>query len=157
MKNGAAEWPYSTEDFVRESNRIESIHRAPTREEVLATAAFCALKMLQVSDVVDLVAVYQPNARPRFAQGLDVMVGNHIPPRGGPHIQQALVELLAAINAGGMDAYQAHVAYETLHPFTDGNGRSGRAVWLWCMGGMHKAPLGFLHHFYYQALSGSRT
>jgi hypothetical protein len=38
-------------------------------------------------------------------------------------------------------------------PTTDGNGRSGRALWLWCMRG--RAPLGFLHQFYYQTLGAA--
>ena len=29
------------------------------------------------------------------------------------------------------DVWQAHLAYEYIHPFIDGNGRSGRLVWLW--------------------------
>lgn len=157
MKTGAAQWPYSTEDFMRESNRIESIHREPTKEEVLATAGFCSRKALTITDLIELVAVYQPNAKPRFVQGLDVRVGDHFPIRGGPHVQGALDELLTAVNGTRFNAWQAHVEYETLHPFTDGNGRSGRALWLWCMGGIHKAPLGFLHHFYYQTLSGVRV
>ena len=40
------------------------------------------------------------------------------------------------------------------HPFTDGNGRSGRALWLWQMN--NHAPFGFLHTFYYQTLENSR-
>lgn len=157
MKTGAAKWPYSLDDFVRESNRIESIHREPTAEEVSATARFLSRSaVITISDLVDLVAVYQPNARPRFSQGLDVRVGDHYPPRGGPHVQTALQAVLDKAAPRTADAFAIHVEYETLHPFTDGNGRSGRALWLWCMGGTIKAPLGFLHHFYYQALSAAR-
>lgn len=58
-------------------------------------------------------------------------------------------------NSGRDGAYRCHVVYETLHPFTDGNGRSGRAVWLRQMGWIVRAPLGFLHHFYYQTLQNS--
>lgn len=147
---------FELSDFVIESNRIEGIAHSPRLlAEIDATAAFLAHDVLNVTRLVDLVKVYQPDALPRFRQGLDVRVGNHIPPRGGPHIMQALGNLLEAIQTK-LDAYDGHVAYETLHPFTDGNGRSGRAVWLWRMGGIEKAPLGFLHHFYYQALQHSR-
>jgi len=47
-------------------------------------------------------------------------------------------------------AFEVHLDYEHLHPFTDGNGRSARMLWAWQM---REFPLGFLHTFYYQALS----
>jgi hypothetical protein len=147
---------FSLDDFVRESNRIEGILREPTGEEIVATVRFCAAKELTISTFVDLVKVYQPDARPRFVQGLDVRVGNHFPVRGGPAVQAAFNRIVEQVNAGLMSPYMAHVDYETLHPFTDGNGRSGRALWLRLMGGIEKAPLGFLHHFYYQALQNAR-
>jgi hypothetical protein len=143
-------------DFVRESNKIEGIHRAPTAKEVRATEHFLSLSCLTISGVVDLVAVYQPNARPRFVAGLDVRVGNHYPPPGGPGAQKAFQDLLDNINTQAYSPYRGHIEYETLHPFTDGNGRSGRAVWLWQMGGIDRAPLGFLHHWYYLSLSNRR-
>lgn len=141
-------------DFIRESNLIEGIHRPATDAEFQATESFLALPAVTVSALVDLVAVYQPGARPRFTEGLNVRVGSHVPTRGGPHVQAGLQALLT--NEARWDAYEIHVAYETLHPFTDGNGRSGRALWLWHMGGIDRAPLGFLHHFYYQALQHTR-
>jgi hypothetical protein len=149
---------FSLDDFVRESNRIEGIHREPTGEEVAATARFLSRtgRPITVSDLINLVAVYQPNAKPRFIQGLDVRVGDHIAPRGGPQVQAALASMLENKDKV-RDAYEMHVEYEILHPFTDGNGRSGRALWLREMGGMWKAPLGFLHHFYYQTLARAST
>jgi hypothetical protein len=54
-------------------------------------------------------------------------------------------------DSGGLPL-EAHVRYETLHPFTDGNGRTGRALWYWMMVGSSRADLGFLHAFYYQTL-----
>lgn len=52
-----------------------------------------------------------------------------------------------------MSPFTTHLRYESIHPFSDGNGRSGRALWLWQMKG--RAPLGFLHQFYYQTLAAS--
>ncbi len=142
--------------FMEESNRIEGIVRPPTSEEVAATKGFLRLEYLEVDDLINLVKVYQPNAVPRFEVGLDVRVGQHVPPRGGPEIRVALETLLRAISTVKLSPFNGHCEYETLHPFTDGNGRSGRTVWLWSMGGVNRAPLGFLHTFYYQSLQNIR-
>lgn len=143
--------------FVTESNMIEGITRPPTSEEFAATRDFIALPALDVPDVVGLVGVYQPDARLRDKPNLNVQVGNHVAPQGGPEIVAELGRLLSQVARGDIDVWAAHIAYETLHPFTDGNGRSGRAVWLWQMereaGG---TDIGFLHSWYYQTLSRAR-
>lgn len=135
--------------FLRESLKIEGIHRAPTRDEIVITSWFLALVCPTVGDVQRLVDVYAPGSKLRRHPGMDVQVGRHFPPRGGTGIEAALIELLNEVNAGKLTPYQAHIRYESLHPFMDGNGRSGRTIWLWQM---RYAPLGFLHHFYYQVL-----
>lgn len=143
---------FTIDDFVRESNRIEGILRNPTIQECDATEDFINLPVLTVKDVVGLVSVYAPNHRLRNQYGLDVRAGDHVAPRGCPEIETSLDAILQKAMMGD-NPWQVHVEYETLHPFTDGNGRSGRALWLWQM---QEAPIGFLHQFYYQTLSNSR-
>ena len=153
-------------DFIRESNKIEGILREPTSEEIQAHALFVETEKLQVKDLIDLVSVLQPDARLRDNMSVPgVRVGNHIAPPSSPEIREQLKYILERAdknwtsrmyyNRGDAnEIWRIHCDYETLHPFTDGNGRSGRALWLWCMGG--QAPLGFLHQFYYQTLSAYR-
>jgi hypothetical protein len=147
---------FSLVDKVRESNRIEGIYRFPTSKEVEVTALFLALERLRITDVQMLVAALQPGARLRDSVGLDVTVGDHVPPAGGVQIPYLLDDLLVAANEGHRSAWRIHREYENLHPFTDGNGRSGRAIWYWMMRGNRMADLGFLHAFYYQTLKESR-
>ncbi len=140
--------------FVAESNRIEGIHRDPTKAEVKAHEAVLALECVTVSALEDFVAITAGHVI-RDKVGLDVRVGNHIAPPGGPEIRVRL----EAILANTVEPWVKHIAYENLHPFTDGNGRSGRVLWL--RGMMHGSDrdiaqaqsLGFLHTFYYQTLS----
>lgn len=146
---------FMPEDFVRESNRIEGIHRDPTKAEIDEYHRFMALDAVTIQDMEDFVRVYQPDAHLRVSRGMNVRVGSYYPPPGGPAIGFALQEILdyAAENRNSRGAYEAHQRYEHLHPFLDGNGRSGRMLWMWQM---REAPLGFLHRFYYQALDGWR-
>lgn len=137
--------------FLTESLRIEGIYRPPTDAEMQTAKDFLDLESIFVPDVVDLVKVFEPDAMLRLRAGLNVRVGNHIAPPGGPELHRSLMALLAKISARTIDPWHAHCEYETLHPFTDGNGRSGRMIWLWQMRG--DAPLGFLHSFYYDTLA----
>jgi len=139
--------------FVEESNRIEGIHGIPTGEEVLATKNFLALRKLTIDAVKGLVAVYEPSAELRDRRGLDVRVGDYIAPLGGPSIRGNLYLILSNANFG-THPYTTHQSYEALHPFTDGNGRSGRAIWAWQMINQRgeDLTLGFLHRYYYQSL-----
>lgn len=143
---------WTLKDFVRESNRIEGIIRDPLGTEIEAHQRFLELKTITVNDLENFVAIIQPRAILRRKIGYDVRVGSYIAPPGGPEIEIQLRQLLESITK--YNSYETHVAYEALHPFTDGNGRSGRVIWLRMMDGY--ASLGFLHTFYYQTLGASR-
>ena len=143
--------------FIKESNRIEGITREPTLGEFEKTDTFLRLSNPDLFNLVSLTQVYQPDAVLRSQEGANVRVGDHIAPLGGPAIATELEDILTVISKNLRTPYDNHHRYETLHPFTDGNGRSGRALWLWQMERFHGgAPLGFLHTFYYQALQDFR-
>lgn len=145
-------------DFVKESNKIEGMTEV-TPEEIAAHKDFFALPNIQLEYLQEFV--YRvAGARLRQYSGMNVRVGDHYPPPGGPDIRTALIDHLYQVNMGRSGPYQLHCAYETLHPFDDGNGRSGRALWAWRMmrdGRTRFFHLGFLHEWYYQSLSSSRA
>lgn len=143
-------------NFLMESNAIEGIHRTPSSIELGISRHFLSLDKILLGDVQNIVDVFQPGARIRDRIGMDVRVGNHVPPMGGWDIPEKLTAILnkANPNRHAFGAYTTHHEYLTLHPFLDGNGRSGRLLWLWQMNG--RAPLGFLHTWYYQTLQHSR-
>lgn len=144
-------------EFVKESNRIEGIPEV-SEYELQAHVAFLAYPEVTIRALQDLVHTLS-GADIREHAGMNVRIGRHYPRPGGPGLVSELDYLLERIAERSIRAYQAHLEYETLHPFMDGNGRSGRALWLHQMGGIAKVPLGFLHTFYYQTLDNlqSRT
>lgn len=144
---------FSDIDFIRESNRIEGIFRDPTTQEIDEFYRFLGLDRITIDDIAQFVSVYQPDALLRDKPGLNVRIGNHFPPKGSKKIRRELNDILDSAEQNHESAYYTHMAYEKLHPFTDGNGRSGRMLWRWQM---VYAPLGFLHSWYYQTLSFRR-
>jgi hypothetical protein len=139
-------YPYhELASFTVESNRIENIHKPPCHKEVDELRRFINLPAVTIGELVNFVKVYEPDAQLRDAEGFNVRVGKYTPPRGSPAIRAMLTEILNT----PFDAYELHTNYELLHPFTDGNGRSGRALWAW----KHKdISNGFLMPFYFQTL-----
>jgi Fic family protein len=144
---------FNTVDFIEENNKIEGISRPVNNKEIKEHQKFMQLEQVTISDLKKFVKIYQPGAVLRDKPGLNVRIGGHVPPPGSIYIREKLIDLLEEMHRLPLSAYKTHIKYENLHPFTDGNGRSGRILWLWQM---KKAPLGFLHTFYYQTLKYGR-
>jgi Fic family protein len=143
--------------FVRDSNAIEGIHRDPTAKEVVVHETFLALHEVTIADRESFVNDVA-GASLRRHPGMNVRVGSQEPLPGGPKIEVYLGELFPTIRAGDTTPWEAHVEYETLHPFMDGNGRSGRVLWAWQMAREGQDPFAIpvLRRLYYQALEASR-
>jgi hypothetical protein len=109
--------------FIKESNRIEGIHRNPTEAEIEEYQRFMAQDEITLRDIVQFVSVYQPDAELRDKPGMNVTVGGYHPPRGDITVRTRPMDILA--DAVGGDPYAIHLRYERLHPL---HGRQ-RAVW----------------------------
>ncbi len=143
-------------DFVKETNRIEGL--GVGSDDVAAHERFFELPAVGIPNLEVFVNTIQPGARLRCRAGMNVLVGRHIPPPGGVMVVTDLQIILDRCMADVESPYDLHCKYETLHPFMDGNGRSGRALWAWQMMRFYdyRLELGFLHKFYYQTLDALR-
>lgn len=143
-------------DFVTESNKIEGLEFS--KAALVAHLDFITIPTTPtIEELETFVHAVQPNAFLRDRVGVNVQVGTHVAPLGGHEIRVRLHKLLTS----RLLPYDQHVEYQHLHPFTDGNGRSGRALWLRLMLTRPDAAsamrLGFLHLYYYQSLKAVDT
>lgn len=143
--------------FLAESLGIEGIRRGPTSTEILETIKFLRVPAMTVEHVCNLQAIYAPDMPLRDKVGMNVRVGNYIPPVGRPDMATHLRAIVDDASTN-QHPYITHQRFEQLHPFMDGNGRTGRALWAWQMLRQGRKPfsLPFLHRWYYQSLEHSR-
>lgn len=144
--------------FISESYGIEGIFIDPEdidNADVAATQHFLALETITVEDMQELALSMGAECKLRERKGMNVQVGGYTPVRGGPGMQTRLNYVLDSESS----PYLVHRQYEKLHPFMDGNGRTGRLLWLWqtmkLNGGVIPA-IGFLHTWYYESLKAGR-
>ncbi len=143
-------------EFIIESNKIEGINLYKSIE-VEAAYWFLGIEELNLHNLNHLQSAFAPGKPLRDQLGMDVQVGNYTPPKGGPKIVQHLKVILTAVQRlhhPRATPFYTHAKFEGLHPYIDGNGRTGRMLWAWHMKHQGEDPFlrPFLHTWYYQSL-----
>jgi Fic family protein len=122
---------------IRESNLIESIDDpAEDARSLRAFKWFMGQHGISTGVILEVHRRITLKQLPFRQRGnwrtIQVYVGDHIPPPPVlviPQISEYLDEL--RFNWHMIDPIKAHVRFETIHPFVDGNGRTGRMLLWW--------------------------
>jgi len=111
--------------FVRASNRLAGITREPTVAEISAHRGLLAANSLRVENLEQFVR--------HVAGGACLREAPEIADRGAEaaHLREDLATIVDAARAQATSPARLHRIYSMLRPFTDGNGRCGRALLMW--------------------------
>jgi hypothetical protein len=117
-------------DFVRVSNRMAGITREPTPSEISAHRGLLAANALRVENLEMFVHHVAEGARVRseacaHAESTDEVTTS------AEQLKADLATIVLAAQKHAASPQRLHRIYTMLSPFTDGNGRCGRALLMW--------------------------
>ena len=112
-------------DFVRISNRMAGIMRDPTPVEISAHRGLLAANALRVENLEIFVHHVAEGARVRE----DTAPNEDAP--SAAELKADLATIVLAAQKQVTSPQRLHRIYTMLSPFTDGNGRCGRALLMW--------------------------
>jgi fido (protein-threonine AMPylation protein) len=123
------------EKHIRESNLIEGVDdTAQDRQSMTAWKWLIDQRQLNAAVVKRLHKILtqtQKDLDPKYKgvfRPIQVYVGSHVPPKPAD-IKREMSKWLKDYRI--LTPKEAHVQFETIHPFVDGNGRVGRMLMWW--------------------------
>lgn len=119
-------------DYVWSSFRASGLSKAPSEAEISAHRGLLMCRTLAVSNIDVLAAYVCPDAD--WREPIKIAPGPVLTaeaPR--TDLEQAINDLLAFVNIKAVSADELLLSFNKLKPFTLGNGRIGRALWMWRM------------------------
>jgi Fic family protein len=132
------------DEHIRQSNLIEGIDdHSQDRQSIaawrwlegqrnLSSAVVKRLHKVLTHTQKDLAEEYKGVFRP-----IQVRVGSHVPPKP-EDVKKEMSRWLKEWKT--LTPKEAHVRFETIHPFVDGNGRTGRMLMWWMEQRLGKQP-----------------
>lgn len=151
--------------LIRESNLIEGIDSEQADADSLLAwnrmESYDSMTHYSLQLMHRMITHSQPDLSPSEKgqyRRVQVYVGDHIPP--APMLVMGLMDNFLS-DFMEMDPIDAHIRFETIHPFIDGNGRTGRMLMWWHQWKTGKTPTLFWndekHDVYYRLFTGDRS
>lgn len=148
------------EKFMRESNAIEgefepwSDHLGRLNPgDLEACEGFLKLQKITLKDIKTLHSVLGRHLQADWVgdwRKVNVWIGKFTP-LDWPCLPDAMEKFIKGFPK--MDSWEAHNMFETIHPFQDLNGRTGRLIWFWkAQKEGYNFDIPFLQQYYYQSL-----